>query len=96
MKKLAQALAVALICILSVGCAGGAKYKADVVVIGAGGAGLAAANTAADNGVKVILIEKMPFAGGATTLAAGSITGTGTSSQTENGVELQQRNFRLN
>ncbi len=94
MKKLAQALAVALICILSVGCAGGAKYKADVVVIGAGGAGLAAANTAADNGVKVILIEKMPFAGGATTLAAGSITGTGTKLQAENGVEASAEEFQ--
>ena len=36
----------------------------DVVVAGAGGAGLAAALTLAEGGAKVIVFEKMPFAGG--------------------------------
>ena len=36
----------------------------DVVVAGAGGAGLAAALTLADGGAKVAIFEKMPFAGG--------------------------------
>src|SRR5512136_335436 len=36
----------------------------DVVVAGAGGAGLAAALSVAEGGAKVIVFEKMPFAGG--------------------------------
>ncbi|GHV63880.1 flavocytochrome c [Spirochaetia bacterium] len=42
---------------------------ADVVVIGAGGAGLAAAITASQNGAKVIVLEKMPRAGGNTIIS---------------------------
>ncbi len=71
-----------------------ADYSADVVVIGAGGAGLAAANTAADKGASVILLEKMPFAGGATLFAAGTITGTGTQLQARNGVEASAEEFQ--
>lgn len=40
--------------------------SADVVVIGAGGAGLAAAVTAAQNGKSVVILEKMPIIGGNT------------------------------
>ena len=36
----------------------------DVVVVGGGYAGLSAAHTAATNGAKTVLIEKMPFLGG--------------------------------
>jgi fumarate reductase flavoprotein subunit len=36
----------------------------DVVVAGAGGSGLAAALTLAEGGAKVVIFEKMPFAGG--------------------------------
>ena len=43
--------------------------EADVVVIGAGGAGLAAAISAEQNGAKVIVVEKMPKVGGNTILA---------------------------
>lgn len=57
------------------------KITTDVVVIGAGGTGLAAAATAAEQGAKVLLIEKMPFAGGSSALAGGAIIGTGTSYQ---------------
>lgn len=45
--------------------------NADVVIIGAGGAGLSAAVTAAKNGKKVILIEKNGFAGGNTSVSGG-------------------------
>ena len=51
------------------------KITTDVVVIGAGGTGLAAAATAAEKGAKVLLIEKMPFAGGSSALAGGALIG---------------------
>ncbi|WP_303325931.1 FAD-dependent oxidoreductase, partial [Turicimonas muris] len=45
---------------------------ADLLVIGAGGAGLATAVSASQNGVKNILIlEKMPFVGGNTSISGG-------------------------
>lgn len=45
----------------------------DVVVVGAGGAGLSAALAAAQQGASVLVIEKMPMLGGNTYLAAGYI-----------------------
>ncbi len=47
------------------------KLESDVVIIGAGGAGLAAAVAAAEGGADVILLEKMPMAGGSTNYAKG-------------------------
>jgi fumarate reductase flavoprotein subunit len=49
--------------------------KSDVVVLGTGGAGLAAAITMAEGGAKVIVLEKRPFPGGAsnTPIATGGV-----------------------
>jgi len=52
--------------------------ETDVLVIGAGGAGLTAAITAAENGANVILVEKMPFVGGNTQISATGITASDT------------------
>ncbi len=49
--------------------------QCDVVVIGAGGAGLTSALSAAESGSKVIVVEKMPFIGGNTVLATGFMLG---------------------
>lgn len=46
----------------------------DVVVVGAGGAGLTAAAQAAENGAKVIVVEKMPIVGGNSLKATGGTT----------------------
>jgi fumarate reductase flavoprotein subunit len=53
----------------------------DVVVIGAGGAGLAAALTAAEDGASVLAIEAADKPGGSTALAGGSFMAAGTDVQ---------------
>lgn len=55
--------------LLSISWVQAETLKADIVVIGAGSAGMAAAVNAADGGAKVIVLEKMPFPGGASNLA---------------------------
>ncbi|MEM2342464.1 MAG: FAD-binding protein [Candidatus Bathyarchaeia archaeon] len=45
--------------------------KTDVMVIGGSAAGLAAAITAAEEGVKVVLFEKYPYLGGIAKLGMG-------------------------
>jgi len=47
--------------------------EADVVIIGAGGAGLTAANEALDLGASVIVLEKQPAVGGNTILAGSAM-----------------------
>lgn len=46
-------------------------YRTDIVVVGAGGAGLAAAARAIQKGKKVIVVEKFPAVGGNTVRAGG-------------------------
>lgn len=48
-----------------------AEMNTDVVVVGAGTSGTSAALSALENGAKVILIEKAPFAAGAGTFSGG-------------------------
>lgn len=45
--------------------------QTDILVVGAGGAGLAAAATAADEGAKVVLVEMLAFTGGSTAQSGG-------------------------
>ncbi|MDT9592933.1 FAD-dependent oxidoreductase [Nocardioides zeae] len=59
----------------------------DAVVIGGGGAGLAAAVSAAERGASVILFESEGELGGSTQLSAGLFTAAATSVQKELGVE---------
>lgn len=52
------------------------EYETDILVIGAGGAGLTAANAAQEKGINnIIVIEKMPYVGGATAQAGGFVGG---------------------
>lgn len=50
---------------------GNVEEKTDVVVVGAGGAGLSAAVAAAKRGLNVIVVEKAHFAGGNTSVSGG-------------------------
>lgn len=61
--------------------------NADIVVIGAGGAGYVASITAHDAGAKVILLEKMPITGGNSMLAAGGINAAATQIQKAMGIQ---------
>ena len=82
MKKLLIASMIAA----AFGCAQAAQH-ADVVVIGAGGAGMAAAVSAHDAGAKVVIIEKMPFVGGNTIRATGGINAAETPQQAKMGIK---------
>ena len=83
MKKILIATAVAA----AFGMANAAE-QADIVVIGAGGAGMAAAVQAHDNGVKkVVILEKMPMAGGNTVRATGGINAAETPQQAKMGIK---------
>ena len=77
-------------------CAGGARAERqpgqfiansyDVVIIGAGGAGLSAAIAAKQAGATVAIFEKMPYPGGNTALAGGGINAAGTAIQEQAGI----------
>ncbi|MBQ7682391.1 MAG: flavocytochrome c [Oscillibacter sp.] len=70
-------------------------YDTDIVVIGAGGAGMTAAVVAADAGRNVIIVESMPMVGGNSIRSTGGMNAAKTVYQDENefaesaGVEKQ-------
>lgn len=59
----------------------------DVIVIGGGGAGLAAAYHAAEQGLSVMILEADKVLGGATALAGGVVYAAGTSVQKAAGID---------
>lgn len=66
----------------------------DVIVIGAGIAGVSTAAAAAEKGLDVILIEKMPHIGGSTVMSGGWFAFTGTEEQKNEGIEDSKELFR--
>ncbi|MCI8564857.1 MAG: FAD-dependent oxidoreductase [Lachnospiraceae bacterium] len=58
--------------------AGEETYDVDVVVVGAGAAGLSAANTALEAGANVLLLEKQSITGGSTARSGGKVLAAGT------------------
>ncbi|MDY6035045.1 MAG: FAD-dependent oxidoreductase [Bulleidia sp.] len=60
------------------------ETSADVIVVGAGAAGMTAAITAAENGTKVILLEKSNIVGGNTYCAVNGINAADSKVQLEN------------
>ena len=55
-----------------------AEYTADVIVVGAGGSGLAAAVSAHQNGASVIVVEKLGMVGGSTIFSGGAFNAADT------------------
>lgn len=65
MKMIAKtAVAAALAMSMGLACAAEKSINADIVIVGAGSAGLTAAVQAAEKGAKVVLLEKNDFIGG--------------------------------
>ena len=62
------------------------KLSADVIVVGGGGAGMAAATRLAQLGKSVILVEKSGFLGGAISVSGGNQVVMGSQLQIDNGV----------
>jgi fumarate reductase flavoprotein subunit len=63
------------------------EQDADIIIVGAGGSGLAAAVSAAENGASVIVLEKRPLPGGTTGIAVGSFTANRTAMQRREGID---------
>jgi urocanate reductase len=63
------------------------EKEVDVVVIGAGGAGLAAAVSAHENGATVLVLEKMPKVGGNTILSGAAYNAVDPRRQQASGIE---------
>ena len=59
------------------------ELSTELLIVGAGGAGLTAAISAAQQGLHVLVLEKMPYAGGATGMSGGGTTATGSRWQKE-------------
>ncbi len=67
------------------------ELEADVVVVGAGGAGMTAAIEANDAGKSVIILEKADFTGGNTTRATGGMNAGKTEYQDKNEFEANDK-----
>ncbi len=67
--------------------------EVDVLVVGAGGAGLAAAIAAAEEGAQVAVAEKSERPGGNTSLSTGSVPGAGTRFQRAAGIDDSPQRF---
>lgn len=64
-----------------------ASEPVDLVVVGSGAAGMSAAVAAAEGGAKVVVLEKMPFNGGASVVCGGQYAIQGSQLQKEKGVK---------
>ena len=76
-------------------------YYTDMVVVGGGGSGMSASIRGRYNGLKVILVEKMPYIGGAAAISGGQVVAQGSKLQkafgvTDDSVESMMQDFLAN
>lgn len=69
------------------------KDQYDIVIVGAGGAGMAAALSAKDAGKNPVILEKLPVAGGNTVKSSGGMNASETKFQKEQGIEDSNEQF---
>lgn len=91
MKKIGILFGILILCTTIFGET--KKYETDVVIIGAGGAGMTAAIEAFDAGANVILLEKMAFPGGNTVRSKGGLNAAETSTQKEMKITYSVKDF---
>lgn len=91
MKKIGILFGILILCTTIFGET--KKYETDVVIIGAGGAGMTAAIEAFDAGANVILFEKMAFPGGNTVRSKGGLNAAETSTQKEMKITDSVKDF---
>ncbi|OKQ00198.1 flavocytochrome c [Paenibacillus sp. P46E] len=63
------------------------KDKYDIIIVGAGGAGMSAALEAKAKGLNPVILEKMPIAGGNTSKSSSGMNASQTKFQKEQGIE---------
>ena len=63
------------------------QYEADIAIVGAGGAGIAAGIEARDAGARVIAFEKSSAPGGAAIISGGGCLIAGSPLQKQNGID---------
>lgn len=63
------------------------KDSYDIIIVGAGGAGMSAALEAKEKGLNPVIFEKMPVAGGNTTKSSSGMNASQTKFQKEQGIE---------
>ncbi len=68
-------------------------YQGDVVVIGGGGSGLAAAISAHQNGARVVVLEKLGILGGSTNVSEGALNAPDPQRQGPQGIEDSVQKF---
>lgn len=69
------------------------KEQYDIIVVGAGGAGMTAALEAKANGMNPVIFEKMPVAGGNTLKSSSGMNASETKFQKEQGIEDSNDSF---
>lgn len=63
------------------------KEKYDIIIVGAGGAGMSAALEAKEKGMNPVIFEKMPIAGGNTTKSSSGMNASETKFQKQQGIK---------
>ena len=88
MRLFKEKAALLLLCLASLTArAADRTIQTEVLIVGSGGAGLAAAVSASSTGAKVTVLEKLPVMGGHTIISGGSVNAPDPERQTKLGIK---------